>query len=425
MPGDASRFVPLMRQADRASIRPRATPVAVRPIRSEVAFIGPGCWGHGGTEAWHLSLLPRLQALGVRVGGYGVLTLEDGPIPDALRAAGVALHTGLPTIRALVAGAKLVVIWGNLDLPTILTDTHPPVIAVAHGDANNQWTVSSMTEALPYAAQYVAISGPSMEAIPPSRRGTARTIINAVDPSRLVPSADRDTLRARLGWSRPTLLLVSRLSAEKAPTMAVRALAHLPGWRLAVAGHGADRGNMDRAADALGVADRIDWLGVRGDIGDLLTAADCMIAPSPSEGCQLAAAEALWCGLPIASCPVGILSDGRHGTIVPTTATPQEWAGSILRASADRRQSQADQEWARVQFDPDRQAAEWLDLIRHYVPAPVSTVPFEPGRIAQWRACPHLQRTTSCGCATCVGGPLDGRKVTFADCLPCLQGRGS
>ena len=213
------------------------------------------------------------------------------------------------------------------------------------------------------------------------------------------------------------MLLLSRLGREKAPWVAVQALAHLPGWTLAVAGAGDQRAGMEGLATELKVADRIHWLGVRADVGTLLHAADAMIAPSPSEGFGLSLSEALWCGLPVASCPAGCLEDGQHGTIVPAKALPREWGEAVIRASQDHHKAEADRAWAREAFDPEKQADAWHDLIRHYAPAPPDALP--AGFYRRWLKCPKLHRPQSCGCSKCKGGPLDGQSVSARDCVGC------
>ena len=172
--------------------RPIRTTGPRPPASCDVAFIGPVCAGHGGTEAWHLGLLPRLAARGIRVGGYGVEEIRPGPIVDAIRSAGIGLYHGRDAMRALCAGARLVIAWGDADLGAILPANRPPVLAVSHGDDRNAWTIRAMLGMASYSARYVAISPAALRTIPRDRRSGAVIIPNAVDPTRLEPPADRE-----------------------------------------------------------------------------------------------------------------------------------------------------------------------------------------------------------------------------------------
>ena len=98
------------------------------------------------------------------------------------------------------------------------------------------------------------------------------------------------------------LVMVSRLSREKRPDLAVEALRELrrrgvPA-RLVVAGDGAMRSQLAQLAGDL----PIEWLGFVGDrqrLAALMAAADVVLAPGPVESFGVAALEALACGTPV------------------------------------------------------------------------------------------------------------------------------
>ncbi|HUD94133.1 glycosyltransferase, partial [Sphingobium sp.] len=79
------------------------------------------------------------------------------------------------------------------------------------------------------------------------------------------------------------------------------ALAQLPhlDWRLTIAGCGPLRDTLEKQAHALGIADRIDFIGYVGDpdrIAALMGEADLLLQPSRWEGLCATLIEALACG---------------------------------------------------------------------------------------------------------------------------------
>jgi UDP-glucose:(heptosyl)LPS alpha-1,3-glucosyltransferase len=68
--------------------------------------------------------------------------------------------------------------------------------------------------------------------------------------------------------------------------------------RLVVVGH-PKFGRYERQARRLGIADRVIFLGHRGDPKDCYFAADYLVHPTFYDPCSLVALEALACGLPV------------------------------------------------------------------------------------------------------------------------------
>lgn len=97
------------------------------------------------------------------------------------------------------------------------------------------------------------------------------------------------------------LLMVGRLAEQKDQATALAALAQLPhlDWRLTIAGCGPLRDTLEKQAHALGIADRIDFIGYVGDpdrIAALMGEADLLLQPSRWEGLCATLIEALACG---------------------------------------------------------------------------------------------------------------------------------
>lgn len=113
------------------------------------------------------------------------------------------------------------------------------------------------------------------------------------------PAAERDRV----------ILVVQRLEAEKGTDQALRifarsGLAH-SGWRLAVAGTGAQRYTLGQLARDLGIDGQTSFLGHRSDIADLMRRSDVLIAPCQVEGLGLAVVEAMAAGLPVVAAAAG------------------------------------------------------------------------------------------------------------------------
>ncbi|QGF23894.1 glycosyltransferase family 4 protein [Raineyella fluvialis] len=150
-------------------------------------------------------------------------------------------------------------------------------------------------------------------------------IPNGVDFERFhLPSADeRAQARAefQLGQDDRVALFVGHEFERKGLDLAIEALVHAPTVLLLVVG-GIRRTILDagRQAETLGVADRVLFLGPRGDVPHLMAASDMFLMPSYYESSGLVYLEALACGLPVVSTRVGIVPevvvDGVNGYLV-------------------------------------------------------------------------------------------------------------
>jgi glycosyltransferase involved in cell wall biosynthesis len=97
------------------------------------------------------------------------------------------------------------------------------------------------------------------------------------------------------------------------PELAVRA-------RLYLVGEGAERAPLEARRDALGLADRVVFLGARSDASRLLMAADAFAMSSKSEGLPMVLLEAMAAGVPCVATAVGGISQllaEERGLLVP------------------------------------------------------------------------------------------------------------
>ena len=105
-----------------------------------------------------------------------------------------------------------------------------------------------------------------------------------------------------------------------------------PGHRLLVAGDGELRDLVRDRVEDLGLGDRVTLLGLRGDVPDLMRAADGYVMSSWFEGLPMVLLEAAASGLPIVATDVGgnrqLVRPGVTGFIVPSRQ-PQALADAM------------------------------------------------------------------------------------------------
>ena len=139
-------------------------------------------------------------------------------------------------------------------------------------------------------------------------------------------------------------LFVGRLAPNKGLFVILEALAlarrHRPGLRVAILGEGRLKEQAQAKSRALGLADSIhllDWLPDVKDVAGLYHRARCLICASYSEGGPRVVAEALACGTPVLTTPVGvareIVREGENGYFFQWSA--EELAGRLLQLLAD------------------------------------------------------------------------------------------
>ena len=138
---------------------------------------------------------------------------------------------------------------------------------------------------------------------------------------------DRARARARLGLSDEHVVagIVARLTSVKAHHLLFSAIARLapsaPRLRLVCIGEGELEAELKELADALGVADRIRFMGLRRDVPELLPGLDIACLTSRYECAPLAVMEAMAAGVPVVTTDVGavrdMVTDGTDGFIVP------------------------------------------------------------------------------------------------------------
>ena len=147
---------------------------------------------------------------------------------------------------------------------------------------------------------------------------TLAVVPNGVDTARFVP-------RPRSPGDPPVLMCVGRLIANKGPQHLLEGVARLRRQgvdaRLLYVGGGPLEHRLRRRAHALGMDDRIRFLGRRQDVDALLAEADVFVRPSLTDGMSLSVLEAMAAGLPVVATDVSgtreLIDDGISGVVTP------------------------------------------------------------------------------------------------------------
>ncbi len=150
------------------------------------------------------------------------------------------------------------------------------------------------------------------------------------------PSADRETLRARLGLHRTTAVFVGRLVEQKDLPTLIASLDRVPDLDVVLVGDGPEEDDLRGRIAAAGLEGRVrlEPSADRQGVADWFSAADLSVLPSQWENFPHGAVESLSVGTPVVACAVGgvpeILRSAEYGTLVP----PRDPAafGEALRA---------------------------------------------------------------------------------------------
>src|SRR5438046_7244713 len=153
--------------------------------------------------------------------------------------------------------------------------------------------------------------------------------------------------------------------------------------RLRSVGNGALRPQMMRIVEGLGIADSVEFLGVRTDIADLAHRSWSFVLPSRWEGMPNALLEAMACGLPSVATRVSgsedIISNGVNGLLVEPEQ-PAEMALALRRIIEDTNIAQQLGQEGYATVAPDYQLTtickQCLKLYRHLLIKDKNVLPF-------------------------------------------------
>lgn len=290
----------------------------------------------GGAERWMIDVARhldrrRVECIGMAIqdpnGAHHLLLQEASSVTTVVR--------GPEGTRALAARCDVLVYWGYADPPDGRT-----LVFVSHGCCG--WTQKVARLAAARGHHLAAVSEASAGVFP--NPAAAAVIYNGVDLTRCEPVLGRQETRRSWGVAddQVTVGYIGRIigrTGNKNPVAAAHA-AHALGPRYVPVFVGPIYSAQTKA-DILAACPRALFFPPSVQVGDALSALDCFVLASPSEGNSLALLEAWAGGVPTVATQVGAVPElerlhGRLTISVPVGPTVYEIADAVLRAlSAD------------------------------------------------------------------------------------------
>lgn len=256
------------------------------------------------------------------------------------------VHTHLDVIKYAVAAARLA------GVPGCVHTVHNVAEKEAEGKAQKiingfyfrrGWSVP-VALSPEVQASIVSFYGLEKERVP--------VAYNGVDLSRCQPKESYSTGECF------HILHIGRFNEQKNHGMLLRVFQKLalenPNLRLDLIGDGELRQEMEALAEALGIKEKVSFLGAQSNVSPYLHDADLFLLPSRYEGMPMTLIEAMGTGLPIVATVVGgvpdMLKNGEDGLTVPceedavvnackaliSDEALREKLGRAARKSADR-----------------------------------------------------------------------------------------
>lgn len=174
----------------------------------------------------------------------------------------------------------------------------------------------------------------------------SRTVLvrNGIDTGRVRSALTREEAKRKLllPEDAPLCGLVGRLEPIKRPELFLEMAAVLgrrfPTARFVVAGKGRMEEELKLQASALGLCERLQFLGHRDDAFDVLRALDVLVICSDHEGMPMVLLEALWLEVPVVGRSVGgireVLGENQCGVVVDSSR-PDDLASACHRMIED------------------------------------------------------------------------------------------
>ena len=288
--------------------------------------------------------MEQLEARGVRV-----LVAGKGDFSDIRRDSSLLRQTAPAAGRLVGIVAKIVraarrhdVIYANSQKAFVLSAIAAPlarrpliwhlhdILSAAHFAKPqikldvllaNRFATAVITPSAAAARAFVGAGG---------RPALVHVVHNGMAPPLTPQTVDREAWRQELGLTSGFVYgSFSRLARWKGQHVALAALSHLPPSAHYLCVGGAQFGEEDYEAELhasalrAGVQDRVQFLGHRTDVAQLMRIVDAYVHPSiAADPFPLAVLEAMWSALPIVAAADGgipeMIEDGRTGLLFPS-----------------------------------------------------------------------------------------------------------
>lgn len=223
--------------------------------------------------------------------------------------------------------------------------TRVPCITTIHGKnySSDKWHRRAAYRVVARRTKMVAVSDDIKDFLAtqvgiPSKQ--IMTIPNGIDIARYsLPQSTRATLRTELGLSDHQRVIgsVGRLEPVKGHTHLLQAARVVcerhPEAVFVLAGQGQLRDALARQADALGIGQKVRFLGYREDVSSVLAGIDIFVLPSLSEGLPLSLLEAMAANTPVVASNVGGIPEviqNQESGLLAQPAEPTDLADKIL-----------------------------------------------------------------------------------------------
>ncbi len=298
----------------------------------------------GGVQIHLRDLTGALQTLGH---SPTVLTGGTGPLVDQLRAQGTP-SVSLRHLTRPISPMRDLLALG--EIRAVLKELRPELVAVHSSKAGILGRLAAKSLNLP--ALFTAHGWNFSPGIPPIESACYRQIERLMGPlaSKIITVSEFDRqlaikagiasgerivtvhngmpdvaphLRAEPGKSPPRLVMVARFDVQKDHATLLRALSLLQQypWTLDLVGNGPLMEQMQSLAAALGIGERVRFLGQRLDVDEILAQAQVSLLTTNWEGFPRSILEAMRAGLPVVASSVGgsgeAIQDGETGYLVP------------------------------------------------------------------------------------------------------------
>jgi glycosyltransferase involved in cell wall biosynthesis len=185
--------------------------------------------------------------------------------------------------------------------------------------------------------RHIAVSESVAQSLREELRVEARKITVVPNGVPLVAEADGHGV-TREKNAPSVVLTTAQLRAHKGHEYLLEAAQQIPTARFLFVGDGPERDRLENLARSLGVHDRVEFLGFRSDVGELVQRCDVFVLPSLDEGLPLAVLEAMTAGKPVVVTRAGGTSeavvDGVTGIVVEPR-DPAALADAVRAVLAD------------------------------------------------------------------------------------------
>lgn len=330
------------RHADCVGQRDDAEPLkavgGLQSARLRVGIVSNGLL-LGGAEMWVASLVRNLDQSRIDVSGVVQMSDEFSYSQLLHRVSSVApLYLGKAGIEKLAAESDVLICWGVRQLGSLLPDSFKgKVILVAHG--RNEWDAGIIKEASGRATHFAAVSAWAADTYSDTghTERPVTVIHNGVDVDRCKPIIAREETRAAWGLNAGDIAIGYLGGIKKAfkNSLAVAKAAAYLGEPYRAVYVGSDYDNLGgeiRRISPNAVIRQPDF-----QAGNALSAFDCLMLASDTEGFSLALTEAWLAGVPTVATPVGAVPELEqvHGQLTvhaPVGASPEELAAAVTKA---------------------------------------------------------------------------------------------